>query len=316
MSVIKDKRCFTIMVVPHSEESTFSLRIPLFAVQLAVAFLAMAVIGFSVLGYAYMRAAAEASEANLLRQINRAQQDEINALAIETERMMEQIQTIDDLVDLVTDKLDLAPEDIKNGAQSQSFNGPDLHAPEDSAVAESLVYDYSKDNRPVAEGVLDRATDNIDLLQSILPERSETLDTVGEFVVQADAKPSIWPCRGRIVSAFGMRRIPYSSGYQFHTGVDIIGSHGSTIWASADGEVIFTGYRGSYGNLVIIDHGYDYATYYAHLTGFAVNAGDVVERGQTIGFMGASGRTTGTHLHYEVHFRGSPVNPSNYMKKQ
>lgn len=316
MSVIKDKRCFTVMVVPHSEESTFSLRIPLFAVQLTVAFLALAVVGFSVLGYAYMKAAAEANEVNLLRQINRAQQDEINALAIETERMMEQIQTIDELVDLVTDKLDIAPEDIKNGVQSQSFNGPNLHTPETSVAAESLVHDYSHENRPVAEGVLDRATDNIALLQSILPERSETLDTVGDFVIQADAKPSIWPCRGRLISAFGMRKIPYSSGYQFHTGVDIIGSHGSAIWASADGEVIFTGYRGSYGNLVIIDHGYDYETYYAHLTGFAVTAGDSVERGQTIGYMGASGRTTGTHLHYEVHYRGSPVNPKNYMKKQ
>lgn len=316
MPLLKDKRCFTIMVVPHSEESTFSLRIPLFAIQLVVAFLALAVVSFSVLGYAYMRAAAEANEANLLRQINRAQQDEINALAIETERMMEQIQNIDELVDLVTDKLELAPEDIRNGVQSQNFNGPNIHVQDNSVAAESLISDYSDENRPECEDVLDRATENITLLQSILPERSETLDTVGEFVVQADAKPSVWPCRGRLVSAFGMRKIPYSSGYQFHTGVDIIGSHGSAIWASADGEVIFTGYRGSYGNLVIIDHGYDYSTYYAHLTGFAVTAGDIVERGQTVGYMGASGRTTGTHLHYEVHFRGSPVNPSNYMKKQ
>jgi murein DD-endopeptidase MepM/ murein hydrolase activator NlpD len=316
MSVTKDKRCFTIMVVPHSEESTFSLRIPLFAVQLAVAFLALAVVGFSVLGYAYIKIAAEADEANLLRQINRAQQDEINALAIETERMMEQIQTIDELVDLVTDKLDLGPEDINNGVKGQSFNGPNLHVPEATVTAESLISDFSLENRPVSEGVLDRATENIILLQSILPERSETLDTVGEFVVQADAKPSIWPCRGRLASAFGMRKIPYSSGYQFHTGVDIIGSHGTAIWATADGEVIFTGYRGSYGNLVIIDHGYDYETYYAHLTGFAVTAGDFVERGQTIGYMGASGRTTGTHLHYEVHYKGSPVNPKNYMNKQ
>ncbi len=316
MSVIKEKRCFTIMVVPHNEESTFSIRIPLYAVQLAVAFLALAVVGFSVLGYAYMRVAIIASEATLLRQTNRAQQDEINALAIETERMMEQIQNIDELVDFVTDKLDLAPEDIKNGVQSQSFNGPNLHAPNNAVAAESLIYDYSHESRPASEGVLDRATENISLLQGILPERSETLDTIGEFVVEAGAKPSIWPCRGRLTSAFGMRKIPYRSGYQFHTGVDIIGSHGSAIWASADGEVIFTGYRGSYGNLVIVDHGYDYETHYAHLSGFAVAAGDFVERGQTIGYMGASGRTTGTHLHYEVHFRGSPINPNNYMKKQ
>jgi murein DD-endopeptidase MepM/ murein hydrolase activator NlpD len=147
-----------------------------------------------------------------------------------------------------------------------------------------------------------------------VPERSETLDLISGYVVQADAKPSILPARGRITSGFGMRKIPYASGYQFHTGVDIIGAYGSAIWASADGKVIFTGYRGSYGHTVVVDHGYGYETLYAHLSGFIVDAGDLVERGQTVGYMGASGRTTGTHLHYEVLYNGSPVNPSNYLQ--
>ncbi len=316
MASDKKNRCFTIMVVPHTEESTFSLRIPLFVVQLLVAFLVLTVAGVAVLGYSFIKASAEAEEVELLRQVNRAQQEEINSLAVETEKMMEQIQSIDELVDFVTNKLDLDPDDINNQVEPQSFNGHTVSESEyeDNAGAVSLQRSYS--SRSASEGVLDRASDNLLLLQSIIPERSETLDSVGEYVVQADAKPSIWPCRGRLASGFGMRRIPYSSGYQFHTGVDIIGAHGSAIWASADGEVIFTGYRGSYGNIVIIDHGYGYETYYAHLTGFAVTAGDYVERGQTVGYMGATGRTTGTHLHYEVHYNGSPVNPYNYMKTQ
>ncbi|MBW6462813.1 MAG: M23 family metallopeptidase [Bacillota bacterium] len=315
MESSKAKRCFTIMIVPHTEESTFSLRIPLFVVQVVVVFLVLSLVGVSVLGYAYLKAAAEANEANMLRQINRAQQEEINALAIETEKMMEQIQTIDELVDLVTDKLDLDPEDLNNSVQNQAFEGPNSYVA--NSAAEVYEFDRSYGSRALTtNGVLGRAAENIILLQNIVPEKSESLDTVGEFVIQADAKPSIWPCRGRLISGFGMRRIPYSSGYQFHTGVDIIGAHGSEIWATAGGEVIFTGYRGSYGNMVIIDHGYEYETYYAHLTGFAVRAGDFVERGQIIGYMGASGRVTGTHLHYEVHYGGSPVNPNNYMKKQ
>lgn len=313
MDLKKKKRCFTIMIVPHNEEATFSLCIPLFVVQMIVLLLVLGVAGVSVLGYAFLKSSHEAKEAELLRQINRAQQEEINALALETERMMEQIQNIDDLVELVTDKLDLEEELLENGTQLQSFNGTPL---EGDNVSSAFVLDRSYGSRSSSEGVLDRAIGNISLLQSVVPERSDTLDTVGEFVVQEDAKPSIWPCRGRQISGFGMRRTPYSSGYQFHTGVDIIGAYGSEIWASADGEVIFTGYRGSYGNLVIIDHGYGYETYYAHLSGFAVTAGDSVERGQAVGYMGASGRTTGTHLHYEVHYGGSPVNPSNYMKHQ
>lgn len=303
------------MIVPHSEESTFSLRIPLYAVKLAVIFLVLGVAGLCVLGYAYLRTAAEAQEALTLRQINRAQQEEIDALAVETQRMMEQIREIDELVELVTERLDLEPEELENlQVQPQQNHDPgSLHG------VELLDFNYNRNNgsRYNSGGVLERAANNIALLQDIVPERSETLDIVEEYVSQAEARPSIWPTRGRLASGFGMRRIPYAkSGYQFHTGVDIIGAYGTSVWATAGGLVIYTGYRGSLGNLVVIDHGYGYETYYAHLSGFAVSAGEHVERGQTIGYMGSSGRTTGTHLHYEVHYNGSPVNPANYMKKQ
>lgn len=316
MSSDSNKRCFTIMIVPHTEEATFSLRIPLFAVQLLVAFLVLVVVAISLLGHSYIKASAEAKEAELLRQVNRSQQEEINALALETEKMMDQVRSVDELVDYVTNKLDSEAPELQVQAVNQA------HEHEGSVVAdihENSAHDsfqrfYS--SRSSADGVSDRATENLELLQDIIPEKSETLLSVGEYVERSFAKPSIWPCRGRLASGFGMRLIPYSSGYQFHTGVDIIGAHGTQIWASADGKVTFTGYRGSYGNIVIIDHGYSYETYYAHLSDFAVSVGDVVERGQVVGYMGASGRTTGTHLHYEVHYKGSPVNPYNYMKTQ
>lgn len=301
------KRCFTILIVPHSEEATYSIRIPLYLLQVAVGLLVLFVAGVSVLGFAYFRAASEAQEAYALRQLNRAQQEEINALAVETQRMMEQIQAIDELVDFVRNKLDL-DEEVINGV----LQGSDAGEPNPvNTVSEDYRF-YS--SRYSTGGILERTTENIALLQEIVPERSEALDAFGEYIDHVQAKPSIWPTRGRLASGFGMRRIPYaSSGYQFHNGVDIIGSYGSAVWAAANGEVVFTGYRGSLGNLIIIDHGYDYETYYAHLSDFAVTVGDYVKRGQTIGYMGASGRTTGVHLHYEVHVSGSPVNPYNYM---
>jgi murein DD-endopeptidase MepM/ murein hydrolase activator NlpD len=308
---VNNKRSFTIMVIPHSEESTYSARLPLFAVQLSVAFLVLLVAGLCFLVFSYFRVLADAREVQALRELNRAQQEEINALAAETQRMMEQVKAIDDLVQFVTEKLDLDIEEIlndQNGEAGEGFgyynsgsNPSDLHA-------ESLAGKGSE-----ADSVLGRASQNIIILQSLVPESSETLDLVSDYVVQADAKPSIWPARGRISSGFGMRKIPYASGYQFHTGVDIIGAYGSEVWASADGKVVFAGYRGSYGHTVVIDHGYGYETLYAHLSGFSVGAGDLVQRGETVGYMGASGRTTGTHLHYEVLLNGSPVNPTNYM---
>ncbi len=317
MPTSNKKRCFTVMIVPHSEEATYSLRIPLFFVQIAVALLVLGVTGLCVLSYAYLKAAAEAEEAETLRQLSRAQQEEIDALAVETQKMLEQIYAVDELVEMVKEKLELEPgeieSDLQGGFTNQSANNnPNVLYAEE---AQGTVRSY--DSRSSSGGVMDRAVDNLSVLQSFVPERAETLDAVGEFVAQAEAKPSVWPARGRISSGFGVRRIPYSkSGYQFHTGVDIIGSYSSSIFATAPGTVTFSGYRGSLGNLIIIDHGYGYETYYAHLADFAVKAGDYVGRGQTIGHMGASGRTTGTHLHYEVHRNGSPVNPTNYMKKQ
>ncbi len=313
MTTSNKNRCFTIMIVPHSEEATYSLRLPLYIVQAAVAILVLGVAGLCVLGYAYINASAEAREAKVLRQVNMAQQEEIDALAVETQRMMEQVSAIDALVEMVTDTLDLNPEELEDVVQNQSSsNAIMVHGLENLDHVRST---YS--SRSSTGEVFERAVNNITLLKHTVPTQTETLDAVGEFLAQAEAKPSIWPARGRVISGFGVRRIPYAkSGYQFHTGVDIIGAHRSEIFAAANGRVVFIGYRGSYGNIIIIDHDYGYETLYAHLSGFAVNAGDQVEKGQTIGYMGASGRTTGTHLHYEVHYNSTPVNPINYMKKQ
>ncbi len=328
-----NKRCFTLMIVPHSEEATYSLRIPLYLVQVTVALLILGVAGFCVLGYAYLMASAEAREAETLRQLSMAQKEEIDALAVETQRMMEQVNAVDELVELVTERLELDQKEVEDVLQNQSAeansapasvyntessnsNSPAMTNSE--LAADTLrAYDSRFSGLSSSDGVIGRAADNLVLLQSIVPDQADTLDLVGDYMDRSEAKPTMWPVRGRVISGFGVRSIPYSrSGYQFHTGVDIIGSHGAAVWATAPGEVTFASYRGSFGNLVIVAHGYGYETHYAHLSGFAVNVGGIVEKGQTIGYMGATGRTTGTHLHYEVHRNGSPVNPANYMKER
>lgn len=323
MSSSPKRRCFTLMIVPHSEDKCFSFRLPLYIVQgLAIA-VVLAIAGFCVLGYSYIRTAAEASEAQELREVNRAQQDEINALALETHNMMEQLRGIDELVELVTDILredaeinELLQENSNVLVNSNAVSGPNVGLPqENDAMAPTFSRSYS--SRSSSSTVFERASTNLEVLRSVVPERTEALDLVGEYAVIMDAKPSIWPTRGRISSGFGSRRSSSSeSGYRFHSGVDIINAHGAEIWATAPGEVTFTGYYGGYGHLVIVDHGYNYSTYYAHLSGYAVEKGDHVERGDLVGYMGRTGRTTGTHLHYEVRYEGRPINPNNFMKQQ
>ncbi len=350
----KKKRSFTIMVIPHSEESTFSLCLPFYGVQLAILLLLVIVTASGFLGYSYLKASAEARQVDELRQINRAQQQEIDALAVETEKAMNQIMELDELIEEITETIVDVDFDVdfledvesiqarvtttrKNLLNSNRYDYSYVTKSTNTysnavSSAENTIpeqpynsfasFAQSYDDYCNSNLVLNRAVENIATLHGVIPEQLDTLDEVESYIGKIETKleqimckPSKWPARGRVTSGFGTRSIPYTGGYQFHTGVDIAGSHGSTIRAAANGEVTFTGYRGSLGNLIIINHGYGYETYYAHLDGFAVKKGDTVEKGQTIGYMGASGRTTGTHLHYEVHYKGSPVNPRRYMEE-
>jgi len=120
-----------------------------------------------------------------------------------------------------------------------------------------------------------------------------------------------WPCRGKITSYFGYRRIFGSRSY--HSGIDIAGSYGTPIAAADGGKVTFSGYKGNYGYLVIITHDNGTQTYYGHNSSNLVSAGQRVYQGQTIARMGSTGRSTGNHCHFEVRIRGSAVNPLNYL---
>ncbi len=121
------------------------------------------------------------------------------------------------------------------------------------------------------------------------------------------------PVAGRVGSGFGMRKHPIFGGIRMHTGVDIGAPYGANIRAGGDGKVIYTGWRGGYGNTVMIDHGGGVATLYAHCSGFAVSTGQVVKAGQTIAYVGSTGYSTGNHLHFEVRINGDPVNPLGKM---
>ncbi len=141
------------------------------------------------------------------------------------------------------------------------------------------------------------------------PDDSLTLDPAAE-------NPTLWPVDGEISSSFGEREDPIlgNGEGEFHPGVDIRGPLGTPIHATADGVVMTAGMVNGYGRMVTIDHGHGLTTGYGHMNGFAVTAGQSVSRGQIIGYVGHSGRTTGNHVHYEVRIHGTPVNPHKYLQ--
>ena len=128
--------------------------------------------------------------------------------------------------------------------------------------------------------------------------------------------PSLWPAAGFLSDPFGQRESFTELGEApFHAGVDIASAYGNHVLASADGTVITADRLSGYGNIVVIDHGFGISTRYAHLSAFSVELEQRVKRGQIIGLVGATGRATGSHLHYEVRVGGKPVNPLRYIPK-
>jgi murein DD-endopeptidase MepM/ murein hydrolase activator NlpD len=131
---------------------------------------------------------------------------------------------------------------------------------------------------------------------------------------RASSSPSLWPVEGQVTGSFGERIDPFNGEGAFHSGVDISSAYGHPVIASADGVVTFADLLGGYGKVIMIDHGHGISTRYGHLSGFAVTAGQEVHRGNTIGYVGLSGRSTGPHLHYEVRINDTPVNPYKYLR--
>ena len=125
--------------------------------------------------------------------------------------------------------------------------------------------------------------------------------------------PAIRPVVGWVTSKFGYRKSPYTSLREFHKGLDIAARRGTPIVASADGVVSFSGRKGLLGNLVTIDHGHGMVTRYAHAHKRLVRRFQKVKRGDKIALVGNTGKSTGPHLHYEVHLNGVPVNPEKYI---
>jgi murein DD-endopeptidase MepM/ murein hydrolase activator NlpD len=127
------------------------------------------------------------------------------------------------------------------------------------------------------------------------------------------AAPTLWPVQGRITGSFGERIDPFSGEGAFHRGVDISAEIGTRIIAPADGVVQYADLMNGYGRTVTLDHGNGITTLYGHLSGFAVSPGETIHRGDTLGYVGSSGRSTGPHLHYEVRIFNTPVNPHKYL---
>lgn len=160
----------------------------------------------------------------------------------------------------------------------------------------------------------------IDILTKQLYVQSKSFDEVVGLLNKNEEKlmyiPSIQPVSNkdlkRTASGYGMRIDPVYKTPKFHAGMDFAAAIGTDIYVTANGKVSFAGWKQGYGNCVVVDHGYDYETLYAHMHEILVREGQRVNRGEIIGLVGNTGKSVGPHLHYEVRYKGKPENPQNY----
>ncbi len=179
-----------------------------------------------------------------------------------------------------------------------------LHRADPDDTVEGIAERYQIDARDLIAVNHLRPGDELSVGQElILPHARPEQDTV----LAARGELFQWPLQGRITSYFGYRW------GRMHSGIDIAAPHGTPIEASRAGRVTFAGWRGGYGQLIILDHGDGKTSWYAHLSSMSVGAGQLVDRGQVIGHVGTTGRSTGPHLHFEIRVHDDPRNPLDYL---
>lgn len=223
--------------------------------------------------------------------------DEINALKdklVKLNQFEEQIRLIANL----QPETDEANPSGVGGATPESLDS----RPELNKGHESLIREMHQQINEIESASLRQISD-FDTLKGKLEEQRNLLAST----------PAIQPAVGWMTSRFGKRTSPFTGRNEFHKGVDIANRKGTAVVAPADGVVSFVGKKSNMGKVIVIDHGHGIITRYAHLSDTLKRQGEKVKRGDIIAQMGSTGRSTGPHLHYEVHLNGVPVNPQKYI---
>ncbi len=275
-------------------------------VQIGVGSALAVIVGFGFLTGFLTRGSAQASEVAQLRSQLQAQQAEladaregaqreVNALAARVGELQAQANRLNALGERLTriGKLDDGEFEFSE--------------PVDQGGPEPV--------KPIADTEL---MADLDALEAKFAQSDRQLDVLESLLFNRDLvqnqTPSRWPIRqGYISSGFGGRADPFSGGRAFHRGIDFDTGYGADVVAVAEGVVSFSGWRSGYGNLVEIDHGNGYKTLYGHNSRNLVKPGDLIRAGQQIAKVGSTGRSTGSHVHLEVHLNGRPVNPRQYL---
>jgi murein DD-endopeptidase MepM/ murein hydrolase activator NlpD len=255
---------------------------------------------------AYLTEALEATahERDESRELMAAAMSEVEALnfsaALASERQERVFRQIEDAVAMSMEPLD------------EMFRAAGLATDQ---IIGQVRATYSGQGGPLMPIAMSTRGEEPDVMSYRANEVLAALDELNLYRIAAEQMPFSMPVRSnfRLTSGFGYRRDPINGGRRLHAGTDFAGPRGTPIHATGDGTVIFAGRQSGYGLMVEIRHPFGITTRYAHMSRLTVSEGERVSRGDRIGDMGNTGRSTGTHLHYEVRRSGDPVNPMTFI---
>lgn len=309
-TILKEKmsgNLFTLMVISRTNSAVRKVSFPriLVSIFFVVSFVAILISLYFMYDYASIKR--DRAELVRLRELNKEQSQQVQDLALRVDDFsdrMEELRQVDTKIRILashqTGRDKKLPLGIGGAANTETRLKELLDKDQ-----QKLIYGMRKSISSLNEDANYREKSFNELLAFLREQKSILAST-----------PSIWPVRGWITSGFGARESPFSSGVEFHKGLDIATRYGKEVLATADGLVIDASYHSQDGNLVKIDHGHGLVTAYAHLSKIAVKYGVRVKRGDVIGYVGDTGRSTGSHLHYAVFVNRVPVNPQRYLKNK
>jgi murein DD-endopeptidase MepM/ murein hydrolase activator NlpD len=220
-----------------------------------------------------------------------------------------QIQSLENVIEDLGARATLAPEQARAMQKLPAV------------VKSRAVGGVTEPNRAIADVVSSFSSpeDTFGVLRDLLRGLENRLNYVRHTVERrealAAATPSIWPAHGWLTGTFGGRSDPFTGEPGYHQGIDIATDKGQPVYATADGTVKSAERAGEYGNLIVLTHDFGLSTRYGHLSRFGVRAGQRVGRGDIIGYVGSTGRSTGSHLHYEILANGKLINPLQLLTK-
>lgn len=288
------KRFYILFVARDDDGQLRKIHIPVHYVYVLAIGAAIGILSLTGIASSYSRMLLKVSSYNQLRQ----EKEELTHRYTQLEQVAKekdiQVASLGSLASEVSALYGLKSDPILAGAAEQNFQNAQVNSSIDQLYA-------LKDS-----ALSGAATVGISMG---LTRASTTADWA-----RLNAAPNLWPVEGHVTGSFGERIDPFNGEGAFHSGVDISTGFGTPVIAPADGTVVFADFLGGYGRAIMIDHGHGITTRFGHLANFAVIAGQKIQRGDTIGYVGLSGRSTGPHLHYEVRINDTPVNPYKYLR--